>query len=1394
MKIIRMTEEDRRSINRMIQHKCAEFKSVIKKGVIAMLNTQYERQKLEANRRAYLNTLTLKNKHKKKIVNDVATVMKEATSTAPMGLGGASNALISTANSVANTLYDGAEGKRQETEAEQRLVSAQFLHYITSDDYAGIANQVADILSYRFQLLIFRLAAGEEGYIKLAHFFVDSMTHYAIDKLREHQEGEYVKALIEAAITPATDAVGYREWPKVDLANYRVKLNVGYRKILELDEDANAIVARCGPAVRAFLGGFQSSIHPETGKEIVFNHYTILGALNRAPILNAHGEVFTGLPAHDRHNGALSGDNKYPMLLLRYDETPADLGVIFATQITSTVLQDLHVIALKRLIPNFFSHDLPHLKLTKYDEFKYSEERFEIPWTPQRDEQWKERRVAMYSAANAATLQVTIATTQSDNKLIAMRDTNHKFDSDLAKQEMELAQIEVEQQQQQIYQTDEFDNKAQVRITAVKAAKYLALTVNKFLQCLIKCRSLNSEDLRLTAEYIEIARMTLNASRNVPLYEASHYRKLKKAIMSIEHHGDSIQHLQSIAFNHLQKLMLFLNDIAKYNAYQSQGRHLIVEKIKISKIQIRDNLLELKQLMNLANTITQKNALLLPTDYQHQHESLVLFHQTVKRIYDEIQVCEEPVKASIIKRNIEIYQLETRIIYSNICASLSVEDHELIEDECWTTGANVAQFTKKEKAQQATLMANKALKQIESCLQQVEQQINSRSHWPRYYSPSISELNLVELQASARASKEVCEKILRQIRLVEVAESNSTFTDLNKDTQAYFERAEAYEAFRQLLSFAMKHEKDRIPSIMELKNQMQQFFLSSVVARAQQVIDEYPTEYIELPLQEASLEQLATQSRKIRQTKEKIELAIASDVEVVGLISHYAKLAINRMTVAKQDISSLNEGLLSLLDSISSVSVALLDGVSSTETSFSSVEDAILQIDLLNDLFTEKKASILEAEEDYSVEHRTSLTIEYQRIYQLLKQLISDLVSINAEPFFSEEMITHKIQETLKLLKENKSFANNMDHYGSWLVVKIIQWTTQELLDKEQAGIEFHVEKAQSHFAIIKEFIDAQQHELTLARKEALQEIKGAYLQIASAEEERERLITALSIRPPSKTTIFINTLEWASSANNSEQQWLDEQIAKKYKTRWSRGKENYRSPIILATLFFTTYLSDKLAVKKEEARELYKVNQLAITCKKQFFKIKNATQDESSPENALLASKSKRIELMSRVLRKKQELLEGEITALSETRDSILSQRLKIYFTEWKKKMLNSVERSELLKAMQQSEAIRENLKASPQISQPAAVESIKPTTASRQDKSMRTSMSKDETLIEAAENYTIQEIEQNLVQLKKELDQMQTNRNQMISTNDRLSFHQIVSSTATSRTSTKDHETLKY
>jgi hypothetical protein len=535
--IVRMIQQDRQKINSMIQHKRDEFEYVIKRGIISMLNAQDERRELSEQRSQYLNFLTKRHKTTRDKITNSANAIKESVSSAPIGVGTATNLAITAASTAGTIAFDSIEDRRQEKDMVEELYSAQILHYISSKDYENIAKKVASILSYRFQFLLFRLASGENGYIKFANFLVSSMRNYVIDRLREHK-GEEVKALIDAAIPPSTDLFRYRDWPRVELSNYGNKPVFGARRTLELDDEANQILLRCGPAVRSLLGGLEKTVNSNSGKLIYYREYTILGALNHASIVNWQGEVVTGLEVHHRKYEILNGSNKYPVILLGLGETTADLGVNFATKSKGQFLEDAHVEVLQRLVPDFFSHEVNYTLPTSkkaaqqlkvnYADLRYPNERYECPWTRSRENAWNMRDQEIYAAAYIAPKddESEVVVTNNFNKLKAMQMASNAFDADEAKKNVIKVTRDVLLTQYEVREVDlKSHERALMKLNAAIAAKYAAFATIEFMKCVVNCNLLEDNYFTLAKNILIAARSAIYATRRLPIDEASVYRK-----------------------------------------------------------------------------------------------------------------------------------------------------------------------------------------------------------------------------------------------------------------------------------------------------------------------------------------------------------------------------------------------------------------------------------------------------------------------------------------------------------------------------------------------------------------------------------------------------------------------------------------------------------------------------------------------------------------------------------------------------------------------------------------------------------------------------------------------------------------------------------------------------
>lgn len=575
---IRMTEEDRKEFNRMMAHKCAEFKSELKDGVMFILTDHDVRRKLAKERTKYFNFLSRKHQKQKAKFTAMAEAAKTATGGAPMGLNSAANIAISAAELAGTTALNTFEERRQEKEVLQEYQTAEFLHFMSSQDYEVISERVAEIQTKRYRPLIFRLASGENGYFKLIKFFLKSMNTFAVENLKEHK-GNEVKALIDACVPPASDFISYRDWPYVDFRNLRMSLYLGTRKTLELDPRAEALLARCGPAVRAILGGYGAHVDYTSTKIVPYKPFTILGALNHAPILTARDlTVTSGLKENRREFEGVSGTRKYPMSLLGRNEEPSDLGVSFATTLEEA-LPDDSVTALCRLFPDFISYTAnynnePEQKCneeeTKDEDIRYPDEREECPWTRSREARWHLRTQAIFTSMHAASEdEEEVVTKENYSQFKAMQAASNSFDANEAREAVVKMIEEVQRNEREMLGFAlRTKDRAKKQLEVVATVKKAAHAVQDLMACAITYGPSQDDYFILAETLLESGISSLNTIRDEPLKESRIHQHALAASHAISTHA-------SVAFSlHMfcqKNFQLLLDRLAHYAAFNQRG-------------------------------------------------------------------------------------------------------------------------------------------------------------------------------------------------------------------------------------------------------------------------------------------------------------------------------------------------------------------------------------------------------------------------------------------------------------------------------------------------------------------------------------------------------------------------------------------------------------------------------------------------------------------------------------------------------------------------------------------------------------------------------------------------------------------------------------------------------
>ncbi|MDF1646658.1 MAG: hypothetical protein P1U61_06750 [Legionellaceae bacterium] len=1083
--IVRMVLEDRQAINNLLKHKRTEFESVIKRGVVAMLNAHDERRKIAKERAKYFEFITRRNKKNKAKFQAIADAAKNNTSSAPMGIGTATGIAFSAAGVAGTAIYNNAEERRQEKEAEQELHTAQFLHYLSSKNYEDIAQRVAEILSYRFQFLLFRLAAGEDGYFKLANFFVESMNTYAIDRLREHK-GEEVKALIDAAIPPSADAFSYRDWPQVDFRNLRANFIIGKRKKLALDEEADALLKRCGPAVRAFLGGYKEHVDYTTSRIIPYKAYTILGALNHAPILSDDGRVISGLKIKNRQYEGLSGARKYPMILLSCDESTSDLGVTFGTTIAEK-LDDAHIEALRRLVPHFFSYKAnyeltpvpsskPPVEIKTEDAaLRYPNERSECPWTSTREERWHQRTQVIYNAAHLTSEEEEeVIAIEHYNKFKAMQAAGNTFDAEEARNSVIQMIQEAQNIQLTVYATEpksEDQHKKQLEAAAI--AKYSALAARDLMTCVITYGPSDDDYFTLTDKILTEGQSTLNVTRDLPLKESRMYQYALAASHAISTHANVAFSLDLFCQKNFE---LLLNILKKNNAFSSGDKFYYHEKEQQSRRikKIRDDIKKRTEQATYHYELAKACAI------THEAPSSLEFDDYLGSAPDEsnepvlspLSTLETQKKLRAIELTEAMEQLNNKILDSktlieiiDLCAIETKKNHEalrvaLSHETCSLTEDLVHQNIGKDEKRVVLMASEEACAQAAYSKNEKDELLRNETFWRRHsiWGDTITPA-LNAQKENALAARQTSQALLKRVKLSPHEELNTVG---NAEVDAFFEQINAEVTLARLRfdghRATLVQQKKPSPQYLSIQQQIQQALthldektqeLSRSVKKTHAYHAEMAYERIkrrtDAVRKDSNLSQIAKQARKIRLHSEALEKIITNDINLIYFLEKKATFEVIEIEEAKESIDGLKEKLecfykrhcddsngLKFADNLSNTTH--LDDTLSSNASIMS-NSAIERIDTL----------IIHLEEDNLLENSSDMLKEI---------LLSFITNLEATPYLqaiTPKEIQTKIVSVLQEIKEK--ITKNLEYLGdNWeieLVLTINLWLIEAVQKNE---------------------------------------------------------------------------------------------------------------------------------------------------------------------------------------------------------------------------------------------------------------------------------------------------------------------------------------------------------
>ncbi len=1103
--ITRMVLEDRQAINNLLQHKRTEFESVITRGVVAMLNAHDERRKIAKERAKYFDFITRRNKKNKERFSAIAEAAKNTTSSAPMGIGTATNVVFSAASVAGVAAYNNAEERRQESEAEKELHAAQFLHYISSKNYEDIGQRVAEILSYRFQFLLFRLAGGEDGYFKLANFFLESMNTYAIERLREHK-GEEVKALIDAAIPPSTDAFTYRDWPQVDFRNLKATIIIGKRKTLALDADADALLARCGPAVRAFLGGYKERVDYATSRITPYKRYTILGALNHAPILGDDGRVISGLKDKRRQYEGLSGTRKYPMILLSCGEKTSDLGVTFGTTMAET-LADEHIEALRRLVPHFFSYQanyelVPASSNKQSSEVKtddaalrYPNERAECPWTSTREARWHQRTQAIYSAGHfVSEEEEEVVTTEHYNQFKAMQAASNTFDAEEARKAVIQMTQEARDIQLVVYATElKSEERHKKQLEAAAIAKYAALAVHDLMTCVITYGPSKDDYFILTDKILEAGHSTLKATRDLPLKESRMYQYALAASQTISTHANVAFSLHLFCQRNFQLLLDILKESTDFNVENKFFHH---EKEKQSK-QIKKLRDEIKKRtkqalyhyeLAKASAITHEapfsfdsdDYLVSAPDVSNEpvlNPLSTLDAQQEQRLTELTEAMEhlsdEMLNAKTLIEMIDLCEIETKKNHEALRVALTHETCSVIEeipnnsldDDDDDDDENEAKnkFTPEAKKKAVLTASEAACEQASSSKRRKDELLANETFWQKRGITTGIKSELVVQRDNALEARKASQTLLRRVKLSPHEELNASS---NADVDAFFERI-GREANLARLRFdghrathIQQKNSPKKPSPQRLQSQQQiQQALTRLEEKTQDLrrsIKKINAHNAEMTYEKierradavrknSNLHQIAKQARKIRLHCEALEKIMTDDINLIYFLEEKAAFEVAEIEEAKESIDTLKERLAHLYEKhfASTSAVSLAEELDSKAMLDNT---SVTGISITSNSTMDRIDDLIKAlEENNLLEHSSD---------NLKETLLSFITNLEETPYLQaikQDEIQNKMIEILyemkAKMKENLEYLE--DRWEIELVLRINLWLIEAVQKNE---------------------------------------------------------------------------------------------------------------------------------------------------------------------------------------------------------------------------------------------------------------------------------------------------------------------------------------------------------
>ncbi|MDP3704632.1 MAG: hypothetical protein Q8R24_01825 [Legionellaceae bacterium] len=1274
--LVHLTRKDREEIQRNMQGKCMAFEKAMCEGIVGMLNSQDEKRALEEKKFKFSELLTKRSGDRKAQINSVVGTGKSITKGAPMGGEAIANTALTVVGAAANAFEDMREDNRTLEEAKEDYLTAQMLHYITvsKQDYKPIGQKVSEVLADRFKCGLFRLASGESGVLVLTKFLLTSMNAYAIKRLRQHESTreEIIRALIDAAVPPPSDAYSYREWPAL------------LRKTLERDPRADEIMARVGPAVHSIFGGHDSHIDPETGKNLPYQSFTLEGFLCEAPILDDQNRVVRGLERANRKHEDLDGNTKYPMIMLRPGETIVDLGINFVPTDQGETLEPEHEEVIFRIFPDRPVAEQSTMSRVCKDTCYINEKR-EVPWGKHRTERLRQRLTEMYQAGINVTEKDDIIATTDYNKRMAQQVAIHRYDAQEAKEDALTVTREALQARTELCATGiTASDRNRKQLQAVMASNYATSAANALINCIIEGHLLEEQYFTAATDAIEAARTALNAVRRPPVEDTNDYQSILVASQKIDRITDAAFSMQVLCQQNFQIVI----DILEVSPTFLLGRkfaaiegNILATAIKKAKSLSRDNLKESSELSAFASMIStyrQRNEL---SDPAAEFDSIAATIQTI------LNTAEFTGETTNIIKTIELCVLVTERNYVEIQLIVDSGQYEL-EDIATDDGMqsvsvkeNESEISNEsESINESELLsaARAAFIASRSQLLAAKGYIETLSGWKKSTTgyANINEPLRPHMEA-AIAQKNISNALMARVKY---RKSDELKSDIVAIVQDFFTYAKAVSE-QGRLHFSVNHKETApidtlTPSVLQEKLALldTQAGLLSLAMKARNATLAHAAHQMTIRANDGlavgmPLKDFFKQARKVRQAKEEVERSVTDHMEMTDFELRQAQLAVAELERARQTISDMLEKLVALQERCFAENTLLADFSKTSDSADSLINVSTQQrigapsvtscLDKLHTIFSmnELNPKSLETASEYEAMITNALI-------ELHENCINNGIPMSLETF------KQKVLESISAIQFNIKDQNldiQLETGGIRLMIDILIWVMEEI--RPTQTINNQTDCAKQALDHIMHIAAKEPPELKAARVSAIKNLKKAYTHLALAREEQARIARDPDNQKPLPLNLVGTTLRWAGRFNSGELKWWQREHA----GIASMKREDTKFPLRLAYAFFRTGSKEQLDKVKQQVGELNIIRKELKEFASQLHIMQNGgvligqQQTTTAITEDGLAPLVRSYETFSQIIETAFQQLHNLKDDASNLRKDIIKREMAPYFTQWK-------------------------------------------------------------------------------------------------------------------------------